>query len=48
MMIFIKFLIYMLKTVDGQKNTATPYLEYVTNKQIDKIKRITGRISKTE
>ena len=41
MQIFIKFLIYTLRTVDGKLNTAKGYLDYVTNRQIDKIKHFT-------
>ena len=49
MFIFIKFLIYLLQTIDGKKNTAKPYLDYVNNKQFDRIKRVTGsEVSKTE
>lgn len=49
MFIFIKFLIYIMQTIDGKKNTAKPYLEYVNNKQFDRIKRVTGTaVSKTE
>jgi hypothetical protein len=50
MMIFLKFLIYYLKTIDGKKDSAKPYLDFVNNKQIDKIKKVSksGKFSKTE
>ena len=41
MHIFIKFLIFTLRTVDGKANSAKGYLDYVTTRQIDKIKRFT-------
>ena len=32
MMIFIKFLIFHLKTIDGKKGTGKPYLDFINNK----------------
>lgn len=50
MMIFIKFLIYTLRTVDGIRGSAEPYLAYVNNKQLDKIKKVTkkNKVGRTE
>ena len=35
MMIFIKFLIFKLKTLDGKRNSAIPYLNELHQKKID-------------
>ena len=32
MMIFIKFLIFTLKTIDGKKGTGQPYLDFINSK----------------
>lgn len=41
MMILIKFLIFKLKTLDGKKNSAIPYLSELNQNKIAHFKRLT-------
>lgn len=43
MSIFIKFLIYVLHTADGKRDTGFLYLDYVNNKQKEAIQRFTRK-----
>ena len=43
MQIFIKFLIYSLRTADGMRGSAEPFLKFVIDKQCEKIEQVTHK-----